>query len=46
MISKDIADTKVYRIGGPKTREYITEISVMITNVVNNELCLRYEEYV
>lgn len=46
MLSIDMADTNVYRIGRPKTREHITEISVVITIVVNNDYCLRYDEYV
>jgi len=33
MFSIDIADTNAYRIGAPEAREYITEISVLITHI-------------
>jgi hypothetical protein len=46
MFNIDIADTNAYRIGGPEAREYITEISVVITYVLNIDHCLRYEECV
>ena len=46
MINTDITDTNAYRIGGTEAREYITEISVVITNVLNNNHCLMYEECV
>ena len=46
MFSTDIADTNVYRIGRPEAREYITEVSVVITDILNNYHCLRYEECV
>jgi hypothetical protein len=46
MFSVDIADTNAYRIGETEAREYITEISVVITYVLNNEHFLIYDECV
>jgi hypothetical protein len=46
MFSIGISDTNAYRVGGSEAREYITEIYVVITYVLNNDHCLRYEESV
>ena len=46
MFSIDIADTDAYRIGGLEEGEYITEISVVITYILNNKHFLIYEECV